>query len=89
VRPAASGRRVHDEELIPDDVKAQIAGALASSPRLAKLITKRDELRMLWTRTHFSPEQLVANLQAWLTEAEQSGVSALQEFGLRLRAARV
>jgi stearoyl-CoA desaturase (delta-9 desaturase) len=78
-----------DEELIPDDVKAQIAGALASSPRLAKLITKRDELRMLWTRTHFSPEQLVANLQAWLTEAEQSGVSALQEFGLRLRAARV
>jgi stearoyl-CoA desaturase (delta-9 desaturase) len=78
-----------DEELIPDDVKAQVAGALASSPRLAKLITKRDELRMLWTRTHFSPEQLVANLQAWLTEAEQSGVSALQEFGLRLRAARV
>jgi len=78
-----------DDGLIPDDVKAQVAGALASSPRLTKLVTKRDELRMLWTRTHFSSEQLVANLQAWLTEAEQSGVSALQEFGLRLRAARV
>jgi stearoyl-CoA desaturase (delta-9 desaturase) len=78
-----------DDELIPDNVKAQIADALASSPRLAKLVTQRDELRMLWTRTNFSPEQLVANLQAWLTEAEQSGVSALQEFGLRLRAARV
>jgi stearoyl-CoA desaturase (delta-9 desaturase) len=78
-----------DDEMIPNKVKAQVAGALASSPRLAKLVTKRDELRMLWTRTHFSSEQLVANLQAWLTEAEQSGVSALQEFGLRLRATRV
>jgi stearoyl-CoA desaturase (delta-9 desaturase) len=78
-----------DDEMIPGDVKAQVAGALASSPRLTKLVTKRDELRMLWTRTHFSSEQLVANLQAWLTEAEQSGVSALREVGTRLRAARV
>jgi len=46
-------------------------------------------LRMLWTRTNVCAEQLVADLQAWLAESEQSGIGALQEFGIRLRAARV
>jgi len=78
-----------DDEMIPNKVNAQVVGALASGTRLAKLVTKRDELRMLWTRTHFSSEQLVANLQAWLAKSQESGIGALQEFGLRLRAARV
>jgi stearoyl-CoA desaturase (delta-9 desaturase) len=32
--------------------------------------------------------ELVADLQAWLVEAERSGIGALQQFGLRLRAVR-
>lgn len=78
-----------DDEMIPNNVKAQVAGALASSPHLAKLVAKREELRMLWARTNVSAEQMVADLQAWLEEAEQSGIGALQQFGLRLRAVRV
>jgi len=78
-----------DDEMIPNNVKAQVAGALASSPRLAKLVAMREKLRMLWTRTNVCAEQLVADLQAWLAESEQSGIGALQEFGIRLRAARV
>ena len=78
-----------DDEMIPNNVKAQVAGALPSSPRLAKLVAMREELRMLWTRTNVRAEQLVADLQAWLAESEQSGIGALQEFGLRLRAVRV
>jgi stearoyl-CoA desaturase (delta-9 desaturase) len=31
--------------------------------------------------------QLVADLQAWCKRAEDSGVAALQEFSLRIRAA--
>jgi len=50
------------------------------------LIIGGEELRMLWTRTSVSAERLVADLQAWLVEAEQSGIGALQQFGLRLRA---
>ena len=38
-------------------------------------------------RTGVSAEQLVADLQAWLKKAEESGIAALQEFALRLRAA--
>ena len=78
-----------DNDKIPNNVKGHVAGALASSPYLAKMVAMREELRMLWTRTNVSAEQLVADLQAWLVEAEQSGIGVLQQFSLRLRAVRV
>jgi stearoyl-CoA desaturase (delta-9 desaturase) len=77
-----------DEEKIPQAVKAQVALAVEHSPRLAKLVAMREELRQLWTRTNVSAEQLVADLQAWCKAAEESGIAALQEFALKLRAAR-
>jgi len=76
-----------DDDKIPQEVKADVAGAVAQSPYLAKLVAMREELRMLWTRTGVSAEQLVADLQAWLKKAEESGIAALQDFALRLRAA--
>jgi len=75
-----------DDDKIPSAVKGQVAEAVALSPYLAKLVTMREELRLLWTRTGVSAEQLVADLQAWLRKAEESGIAALQEFALRLRA---
>lgn len=33
-------------------------------------------------------EQLVADLQAWCRKAEDSGIAALQDFSMQLRAAR-
>ena len=77
-----------DEDRIPADVKAQVAQACAGSAELSKLVAMREELRSLWTRTNVSVEQLVADLQAWCHNAEQSGIVALQEFALKLRAAR-
>jgi stearoyl-CoA desaturase (delta-9 desaturase) len=76
-----------DEDKIPSDVKAQVANAAAGAPVLAKLVAMREELRQLWTRTNVSAEQLVADLQAWCRRAEDSGIAALQEFSLKLRAA--
>ena len=64
-----------------------LAAALGDSPMLAKLVAMREELRALWTRTNVSAEQLVADLQAWCRKAEESGIAALQEFSIRLRAA--
>lgn len=77
-----------DEDKIPSAVKAQVAQAVEHSPRLAKLVSMREELRLLWTRTNVSAEQLVVDLQAWCKNAEDSGIAALQEFALKLRAAR-
>jgi stearoyl-CoA desaturase (delta-9 desaturase) len=76
-----------DDDRIPNGVKPGLAQALGDSPKLAKLVAMREELRALWTRTGVSAEQLVADLQAWCRKAEESGIAALQEFSLKLRAA--
>jgi len=76
-----------DDDRIPQGVKPQVAQALAQSPTLAKLVAMREELRQLWTRTNVSADQLVVDLQAWCKRAEDSGVAALREFSLKLRAA--
>ena len=76
-----------DDDKIPTRVKPSLELALGDSPKLAMLVTMREELRALWTRTNVSAEQLVADLQAWCRKAEESGIAALQEFSLKLRAA--
>jgi stearoyl-CoA desaturase (delta-9 desaturase) len=76
-----------DEDKIPSDVKTQVANACAQNAGLTKLVAMREELRQIWTRTNVSAEQLVADLQAWCKKAEESGIAALQEFALKLRAA--
>jgi len=77
-----------DDDKIPADVKAQVALACGESDTLSKLVTMREELRQLWTRTNVSAEQLVHDLQAWCHRAENSGIAALQDFARTLRAAR-
>ena len=77
-----------DAEKIPSAVLPQLANAVNESPRLAKLVTMREELRQLWTRTNVSAEQLVVDLQQWCKQAESSGIDALAEFSMKLRAAR-
>jgi stearoyl-CoA desaturase (delta-9 desaturase) len=77
-----------DADKIPAAVKAQVESACGQSADLAKLVTMREELRQLWTRTNVSAEQLVVDLQAWCQRAENSGIAALQDFALTLRAAR-
>jgi stearoyl-CoA desaturase (delta-9 desaturase) len=77
-----------DQDKIPLAVKDQIADVCAQSAELRKLVIMREELRSLWTRTNVSVDQLVAELQAWCQKAEQSGIATLQDFALKLRAAR-
>jgi stearoyl-CoA desaturase (delta-9 desaturase) len=75
-----------DDDKIPMHLKAQVASAAAATPVLSQLVAMREELRSLWTRTNVSAEQLVADLQAWCRKAEDSGIAALQQFALQLRA---
>jgi stearoyl-CoA desaturase (Delta-9 desaturase) len=86
----AAKRWMHrDVEKVPAVVALQLVQARAISPVLDKMVTMREELRQLWLNTSVSREQLTAELQAWCQRAEASGIAALQEFSLRLRAARV
>ncbi|HSI52197.1 MAG TPA: fatty acid desaturase [Ideonella sp.] len=77
-----------DAEKIPTDLRVQVDSALHSAPVLQQLVAMREELRQLWTRTNVSAEQLVADLQDWCRRAESSGIAALRDFSMQLRAAR-
>ena len=67
---------------------SQLAVARAASPVLDKMVVMREELRQLWLSRSLTREQLAADLQAWCARAEASGIAALEEFSMRLRAAR-
>lgn len=85
----AANRWLHrDADKVPATVAPELAKARAASPVLDKMVTMREELRQLWLNTTHSREQLLADLQAWCHRAEESGIAALQEFSMKLRAAR-
>jgi stearoyl-CoA desaturase (delta-9 desaturase) len=86
----AAKRWMHrDQEKVPASAAPQLAQARAVSPVLDKMVTMREELRQMWLNTHVSREQLAKDLQAWCHRAEESGITALREFSLKLRAAHV
>lgn len=86
----AAKRWLHrDADKVPALAQPQLIQVRAAHPALDKMITMREELRQLWLNTSQSREQLTADLQAWCRRAEDSGIAALREFSLRLRAARV
>ena len=85
----AANRWLHrDEEQVPAAAKPQLAQVRAEHPVLDKMVTMREELRQMWLTTSASREQLAADLQAWCHRAEESGIAALREFSMKLRAAR-
>jgi stearoyl-CoA desaturase (delta-9 desaturase) len=77
-----------DDEKVPATARPHLALARAEHPVLDKMVTMREELRQLWLSTSSSREQLAADLQGWCQRAEASGIAALQQFALKLKAAR-
>jgi stearoyl-CoA desaturase (delta-9 desaturase) len=83
----AAKRWLHrDDDRVPAAARPQLAQARAAHPVLDKMVTMREELRQMWLNTSQSREQLAADLQAWCHRAEESGIVALQQFSMKLRA---
>ena len=78
-----------DMEKVPAAVMDQLAQARAALPDVDTMVKMREELRQLWLNTNHNRAQLALDLQAWCKRAEASGIAALQEFSMHLRAARV
>ena len=76
-----------DADRVPATVLPQLARARAEHPVIDKMLAMREELRQMWLNTNQSREQLAADLQAWCRRAEESGVEALRQFSMTLRAA--
>jgi stearoyl-CoA desaturase (delta-9 desaturase) len=86
----AARRWLHrDTEKVPSTARFQLAQARAANAVLDKMVVMREELRQIWINTSHSREQLAADLQAWCRRAEDSGIAALREFSVQLRAARM
>jgi stearoyl-CoA desaturase (delta-9 desaturase) len=84
----AARRWLHrDDDKVPAAAKAQVEQARAEHPVLAKMHAMREELRLVWSNTNASREQLAADLQAWCKRAEESGIAALRDFSIKLRSA--
>ena len=77
-----------DADKVPAAAVPRLVLARAASPVLDQMVIMREELRQLWLNRSHTREQLAADLQAWCHRAEASGIAALQEFSLRLRAVR-
>lgn len=85
----AANRWLHrDDDKVPATAKSHIAQARAEHPVLDKMVVMREELRQMWLTTTASREQLAVDLQAWCHRAEESGIAALRDFSIRLRATR-
>jgi stearoyl-CoA desaturase (delta-9 desaturase) len=55
------------------------------NPKLRTYVELRAALAAIWERSNATREQLLLQLQDWCNRAEQSGISAIEEFSLRLR----
>ncbi|NDG16257.1 MAG: acyl-CoA desaturase, partial [Betaproteobacteria bacterium] len=66
-----------------------LAQARAALPNTDTMVRMREELRQMWLNTHASRAQLALDLQQWCQRAEQSGVTALRDFSMQLRSAKV
>jgi stearoyl-CoA desaturase (Delta-9 desaturase) len=77
-----------DDDKVPAKYKAKVELVRAQHPALAQMHAMREELRQLWSNTTLTREQLAKNLQAWCRRAEESGIAALRDYAVQLRAVR-
>ena len=74
-----------DESRLTEQEKAKLEELMASNAQLRKMIEMRRDLQAIWSRSSATKEQLLSQLHAWCQHAEESGLSSLREFSLRLR----
>src|SRR5690554_3724594 len=73
-----------DDTLEPEQ-RDELESLLAENKQLSTLVQMRRDLVGLWESSSSSSEQLLADLQAWCQQAQQSGIESLEQFANRLR----
>jgi stearoyl-CoA desaturase (delta-9 desaturase) len=86
-RLARQARRllVREESSLDPSSRQRLEAILRSSQVLATVHRSRKQLQQVWERTASNQEALLASLQQWCREAENSGIKALHDFSLSLR----
>jgi len=76
---------VREPSLVGDKDRARLQSALSASEALSVVYDFRQRLQAVWNRTASEKEQMLAALQEWCSQAEASGIKALQDFARSLR----
>lgn len=76
---------MREEASLDAPSRQRLESILSRSQVLATVHRSRQQLQQVWERTASSQDVLLAALQQWCREAEDSGVKALQEFARSLR----
>jgi len=74
-----------DEARLSEAEKAKLEELIASNTQLRKMIEMRRDLQAIWSRSNATGDQLLSQLHTWCQRAEESGLSSLRDFSLRLR----
>lgn len=76
---------LRDDSLVAEKQRQELESTLGQHDRLATVYQFRQRLEALWKRSSMNQEALLAALQEWCSQAEQSGIRALQDFARTLR----
>jgi stearoyl-CoA desaturase (delta-9 desaturase) len=89
-RRVQSVRRLICKEPLALDAanRHQLKEVLQASQALQTIYEFRQRLKDLWTLQAKTQHELLARLQAWCTDAESSGIAALEDFARQLRGYR-
>lgn len=76
---------IRDASLMDEGMRGRLDRLLNISQRLRTVYQFRQRLQAIWTERTQSQAQLIAALQDWCSQAEESGIQVLQDFAQRLR----
>jgi stearoyl-CoA desaturase (delta-9 desaturase) len=79
---------LREESSLDASSRRRLQALLQQSQVLATVHRSRKQLQQVWEKTASSQDALVAALQQWCRDAEQSGIKALEEFAHTLRTYR-
>ena len=74
-----------DESRLTVEEKKKLEELMATNAQLRKMIEMRRDLQAIWGRSNATGDQLLTQLHVWCQHAEESGLSSLRDFSLRLR----
>jgi len=78
-------RWLNREPLLDETTRQRLAQALEHSHPLTLVYQFKRRLQALWSERSATQEALVASLQEWCRQAEETGIAALAEFAVSLR----
>jgi stearoyl-CoA desaturase (delta-9 desaturase) len=85
-----SARKLIAREGVPHDDRAaeKLRRAIGANATVETIYEFKERLKALWTQRVRDQVEHVQRLQTWCADAEASGIAALQQFALELRAYR-